>query len=717
MNLLSLFIIPVLTFGGMSSLKNTEVKSANENVVLTYDSIFEAEDGDYKSCSIINNNPNASGREALDAGDGGNVTFNFTVEEDGYYDLAIGYYTENSGAQIGLTVNGDFESYPVKHINGWCKDTTKYAIELIVRDVELNTEENIIKVASDNIGKSKYLNFDYLRLVKNNEANGERIQFENYYRYVGGDGYGRTYQLAQNADGRLLSLDDNVSAKPVYSINVAEAGTYYLQFAYYSSSSAKYRFIIQQNGRDLFNQDLSIAAAPGGFPNPGSQYFPYSSKHICAVELPEGKVDLTINYIRNGFVDFDWFRIYKLDTSINTVIEAEDVTYGDANIVKHQNSYSFLSNYAVELAQGYAEFKVKATDTGIYRLYVGGYTATPNAYLFISIDGKAQTKYIIPDGKATGWTSDISEKNVFYFNLELAEGEHTIKIKKGGDEVGYNYIDLDYFMVMPDRINLTKIELNNTDKNTFIIDDNAIDFVTDYTLEIKNTSIAKIEGNLITAVGKGQTVLFVKYNINGVEMIDEILVLVEAVDFQDKTQFHAKNTTRTYNGERQFVEVEMPEGWTFSQTGDAPMAGTYVVQITFHHENYLDYVYPNLVTLTIVKGVYEGNDLFADDQKVTYDGEEHQYVASAPSGWTISYSENGFTEIGEYEITVTFSHEFYEDVVKTAKFIIQPETANAVDQNVIPVIITISVIVGVAGLAVAGYFLFKKYKESHEVIK
>ena len=53
--------------------------------------------------------------------------------------------------------------------------------------------------------------------------------------------------------------------------------------------------------------------------------------------------------------------------------------------------------------------------------------------------------------------------------------------------------------------------------------------------------------------------------------------------------------------------------------------------------------------------------------------------------------------------------------MKTSKFIIQPETANAVDQNVIPVIITISVIVGVAGLAVAGYFLFKKYKQKRKI--
>ena len=234
---------------------------------------------------------------------------------------------------------------------------------------------------------------------------------------------------------------------------------------------------------------------------------------------------------------------------------------------------------------------------------------------------------------------------------------------------------------------------------------------------VENTKIAKLDGNVISAVSKGITALCINYQINGVDMIDEIPIEVEAVEFNDKSLFKVKNTTKTYNGERQFVDVEMPEGWTFTQEGDEPMAGTYIVQITFHHESYLDYVYPEIVTLTIIKGIYSGDDLFSDDQMVYYDGEEHQYVASAPSDWTISYSDNGFVDIGEYEITVTFSHEFYEDVIKTAKFIIEPERNNTGNSDATPLIIALSVIGGVIVLGVAGWFIFKKYKENHEVIK
>ena len=715
MNLLSLLIIPFITFGGLTS-KNNNVKNANENeVVLTPGSIFEAEDADYKNCSIINNNSNASGREALDAGDGGYVTFKFGVETAGNYDIVVGYYTDNYGAKIGVNVNGSSNSYPVKHTNGWCKDTKNYAIEQIVRDVELKKDSNEIKISSDNIGQSKYLNFDYIRLVETHKSNGDRIQFEDYYRYVGGDGYGRSYQVGENVDGKVFSLDDNISANPVYSVDIEKSGEYYVQIAYYSNSDATYKFKISNESKTFLDSNVKFAMCPGGFP--GNNYFPYSAKHIMKVELEKGKVDFTMNYIKSGFIDFDWFRIYQVSDEINTVIEAEDVTYHDANINRSQNQYSHLSGYAVELAQGFVEFDVKTNKSGLHRLYIGGYTASTNAYLNISINGGSAAKFTIPDGKATGWSLDVTEKNVFYFDINLNNGKNTIKITKGGDEVALNYIDLDYFMVMPDRILIDKIELDNETKTQFIIDDNAIDFVTEYTLEIKNPKVAKLDGNVLSVAGKGSTVLFVKYQINGVDMVDEVPVLVAGVEFNDKSAFEVKNTTRTYNGERQFVDVVCPEGWTFTQTGDSHLPGTYYVQITFHHDAYLDYEYPNVATLTIVKAIYDGEDLFADDQSVYYDGDSHQYVASAPNGWTISYSVNDFVEVGEYEVTVTFSHEYYENVVKTAKFTVLPAKPTIAGHDAIPFIIAVSVIAGLAIFGGAGWFIYKKVKKDKEVIK
>mgnify|MGYP003431059890 CR=1 FL=1 len=41
---------------------------------------LEAEDHNYQYCSLIDNNSRASGGVALDAGDGGFVTFNFTFK-------------------------------------------------------------------------------------------------------------------------------------------------------------------------------------------------------------------------------------------------------------------------------------------------------------------------------------------------------------------------------------------------------------------------------------------------------------------------------------------------------------------------------------------------------------------------------------------------------------------------------------------------------------
>lgn len=675
---------------------------------------LEAEDHNYENCSLIDNNPRASNGVALDAGDGGYVTFNFTLELAGTYDLAIGYYTGNTGTKIGVEVNGSpKESLITFNSNGWCKDTSLSPVEYL-HTVTLLSGDNSITVHSDNIGEEKYLNIDYIALVETFAADGSRIQAEKGSSFYGGNGYLSTYKVPDVCDNLVAKVDNDINAKPVYKINVPEAGEYVFQTAYYSATPAQYKFNFDQTNTK--SETFNFASCPGGFPDVANGYCPFTNKANFLVTLEAGTLYLSFQYISNGYVDFDWFRLYKVNPAINETMEAEDYVYGDANVVKKQSDYSVLSGYAVELAQGNISFSVHSNEASNYRLYLGAYTATDGAYLNLMINGTT-SKLTVTSKMATGWTGDVLHKNVMVFDISLNAGDNHIVITKGGDEVNMNYIDIDYIKIIKNNIKVTSLDLSIGVKPSIEIDTSILDFVTTYTLEVSNTNVAKLEGNTLVALENGHTTLFIKYEINGVSVVDELPINVSTNPYPNPEQLKAFNTTKSYNGELQYVDVEMPEGWTFQQFGASANVGTYVVKVVFSHPHYQDVVrYP--ITLTIEKAVYTGNELFADDATFEYDGEEHTYNASAPVGWTITYSENIFQEIGEYDVTVTFSHESYEDVVKTCKVKVIKATSEKESDNGFGVIMAV-----IGGVVSAGLLAFaitkivKKYRADHETIK
>ncbi|MDE6758566.1 MAG: hypothetical protein K2J89_04735, partial [Clostridia bacterium] len=65
------------------------------------------------------------------------------------------------------------------------------------------------------------------------------------------------------------------------------------------------------------------------------------------------------------------------------------------------------------------------------------------------------------------------------------------------------------------------------------------------------------------------------------------------------------------------------------------------------------------ITLTIYKGTYDMSGIVFEDMSFDYDGEAHsiEIQGSLPDGVSVSYENNGKTEIGNYTVTAKFSHE------------------------------------------------------------
>ena len=717
---LLLFSISSILLGSVfaltSNILNNEKVMANAVQYYKLGTRLEAEDYDFTNCTPILTNDSASSKVALDAGDGGFVTFNFELEQAGNYDLLIGYYTENEGAKIGLEINEALKtSHTITNVNGWCNNTDHSPVEHLV-EVSLVEGTNTITVHSDNIGEAKYLNIDYIKLLESYNADGTRIQAENASSFNGGDGYFRTYVVPNVCDTKVVSIDDDISSKPTYKIIVPEDATYTLQIAYYSENDVNYQFNFEQENNNPV--EVLLNKCPGGFPNVSTNYLPYTSKANVEVTLTKGVLYLSFQYISKGFADFDWFRLYKNETTLADKIQAEDFVKGDANVTKNTANYPILDGYAVELAQGEIEFNVTAPTASKYRLYIVGYTATTNAYLNLKLNGN-DIKLTISSIYATGWTGDVTKRNAIPFEIELNEGVNNFVIRKGADDLAGNYVDIDYFRIVKNNILVPSIELDFDTKNEVIIDKSIIDYEYDYILSVSNTNVARIEGNVLFPVKGGETKLLITYEVDGALVTDEIhvSVLISVAPKEIQDQLKAFDTTRSYNGSLQYVDVSMPEGWSFVQHGATANVGTYIVKITFSHPNYVDVVrYP--VVLTITKADYTGTDLYCDDATFEYDGETHSISASAPSGWTIIYSENSFKEIGEYNVTVTFTHESYNTVTKECKvYIVEPATSENVD-NTLPIILgVVGGVLGAATLTVLAVILIKKYRSNHEVIK
>lgn len=677
------------------------------------------------SNNIISNNPWASNKKGVDLGDSGKISYTFNLDESGQYDIVVGYYTGSAGAKLRLIVNDINYDETIYHPNGWLKDTERIALAKRFT-VDFFEGENTIEIASYNSGKNKYLNLDFFDInevgknilgvedIDSFVADGMRIQGEYACDYVG-NYCNKTIKMHNGGDGSdgLTIASEDYDGCPAYRVYVPETGAYNLQIAYYSSNatSSKYTFFAKnENDNSIVSNAIDFPVAPNNW----NTNF-YSSKVNSIMNLKAGYNIIYFNRNAN-YSDIDWFRLFKLITpSLGDKIEAEDVGYGDFNAKKHQDQYPILSNYAVELAQGYLSFKINIEEAGKYRLYLAAYTETREAYLKIKINLGDTICYTVGD-KANGWLNASSSLNMIDFEIELESGENTINIYKGDDDIQFNYVDIDYIKIYKDVFLVDEIVLEAEEVRPL---SEIYDFDNIIKAASLNNRVVKIEDDSLVAVGAGEAIIRFTYTVDGVDLRKDIRVIIEKKDYQNVDDIKAFDTVKHFNNRVQYVDVVCPKGWTNIQTGNGSQIGEYDVTITFTHPFYNDIVKHAKLVIDSVRIDYIGDDFFFDDQIIEYDGQFHALTASFPLGWSVKYDcDNSFSEIGTYEVTATFVNDdqIYNDIVKKATLTITPKKEDESKKRTSRIITTILVSTfSLAGATTIGVILFRYFKKKNNL--
>ena len=133
------------------------------------------------------------------------------------------------------------------------------------------------------------------------------------------------------------------------------------------------------------------------------------------------------------------------------------------------------------------------------------------------------------------------------------------------------------------------------------------------------------------------------------------LTIEKAKYAMDNVAFAGK--TVTYNGIVHSLEVTgLPAGVSVTyKNNDKTNAGEYEVTATFTGDANHEAIGDMKATLTIAKAKYVMGGVEFADKKVTYDGKEHRIeVTGLPAGVSVTYTNNGQTNAGEYEVTATF---------------------------------------------------------------
>lgn len=145
------------------------------------------------------------------------------------------------------------------------------------------------------------------------------------------------------------------------------------------------------------------------------------------------------------------------------------------------------------------------------------------------------------------------------------------------------------------------------------------------------------------------------------------------------------NASLTYTGSAQAPTATVDTGitgetLTLTVAGQQTNAGTYTATASTTNGNY---TLTNATTsFTIAKATYDMSDISFTDLTVPYDGEAHTITISGtlPSGVSVSYTTNSYTDVGTYTVTASFtgdSQNYNAIPNKTATLTITSSTATA----------------------------------------
>lgn len=146
---------------------------------------------------------------------------------------------------------------------------------------------------------------------------------------------------------------------------------------------------------------------------------------------------------------------------------------------------------------------------------------------------------------------------------------------------------------------------------------------------------------------------------------------ITGVTFEDQTF--------TYDGNEHSISVtgDVPDGVTVAyENNSAVNAGTYEAKAVLSGEGYVTLTLD--ATLTIEKATLDASAFTFEDDTVPYDGKAHSLKVEGelPAGVTVTYSNNGKTEAGTYEVKATLSGSNYNPLTLTATLRILPDLSH-----------------------------------------
>ncbi len=146
---------------------------------------------------------------------------------------------------------------------------------------------------------------------------------------------------------------------------------------------------------------------------------------------------------------------------------------------------------------------------------------------------------------------------------------------------------------------------------------------------------------------------------------------ITGVTFEDQTF--------NYDGKEHSISVtgDVPDGVTVAyENNSAVNAGTYEAKAVLSGEGYVTLTLD--ATLTIEKATLDASAFTFEDDTVTYDGKAHLLKVEGvlPAGVTVTYSNNGKTEAGTYEVKATLAGSNYNPLTLTATLRILPDLSH-----------------------------------------
>ncbi len=293
------------------------------------------------------------------------------------------------------------------------------------------------------------------------------------------------------------------------------------------------------------------------------------------------------------------------------------------------------------------------------------------------------------------WTADIIEPGVYDVLLRLTNPENTTWVPEAGESHGDNYYVVVTLYAGFDREKAypTFIDTEHTASGTDIRETLTLSYdATSFTLdtlfaeerptameatysiiklasapnsradfigeEWENTiSDAGYYGIIVTLndpflfEGTGETVAYYLVVIQGSEE-----PTLDGIEFKDKTV--------EYDGQPHKLTIDgvLPEGYSVTYEGNNGYNGEIgaiepnVYTVTAIISDNDGEVARKEAKLTITKIRFDMSDVKFDDKTFTYDGAKHSLeVQGLPEGVNVTYTDNEYVEVGEYEVTATFA--------------------------------------------------------------